>query len=158
LKNGKEGLKSCVIDLFGCRKQRSVDIDESNIMESEEKSLPFSRISEEKLEESPPTHSSITQHMQTGSSASHTNGFKLKPRNCGAPYHEQYSSGRMRANNFDCNQNSDIRMNTKSSKSSTQRKSQKEASNRKANRPNFHTMSRTTPFDQQQRIGDGIMT
>jgi hypothetical protein len=64
----------------------------------------------------------------------------------------------MRANNFDCNQNSDIRMNTKSSKSSTQRKSQNEASNRKANRPNLHTVSRTTPFDQQQRIGDGIMT
>ena len=63
----------------------------------------------------------------------------------------------MRAINFDCNQNSDIRMNTKSSKSSTQRKSQNEASNRKANRPNFHTSSRTTPFDQQQRIGDVVM-
>jgi hypothetical protein len=43
-----------VIDLFGCRQQRSEDVDESNIIESDQKSLPFSRISEEKLEESPP--------------------------------------------------------------------------------------------------------
>jgi hypothetical protein len=54
LKNGKEGLKSCVVDLFGCRK--SAQKDESNILESDEKSLPFSRISEEKCEESPSQH------------------------------------------------------------------------------------------------------
>ena len=51
LKNGKEGLKSCVVDLFGCRQREA--FDESNLVESEEKSLPFSRISEEKCEESP---------------------------------------------------------------------------------------------------------
>lgn len=51
LKNGKEGLKSCVVDLFGCRSRPTVN--DSNMGESEAKSLPFSRISEEKCEESP---------------------------------------------------------------------------------------------------------
>jgi hypothetical protein len=84
LKNGKEGLKSCVVDLFGCR-QKSAAFDESNLVESEEKSLPFSRISEEKCEESPSQqsrhHFSSVKHLKTGgSSASQTNAFKLQPR------------------------------------------------------------------------------
>lgn len=71
--------------------------------------------------------------------------------------HEQYSSGHMRVLNFDANQNSDVRMNTKSSKSSTQRKSLKDVSNLKANRPN-HFGIKNTAFEQQHRVmvGDGI--
>lgn len=51
LKNGKEGLKSCVVDLFGCRSRQQVS--NSNLAESQEHSLPCSRITEEKCEESP---------------------------------------------------------------------------------------------------------
>lgn len=80
LKNGKEGLKSCVVDLFGCRSRQQ--INESNLAESQENSLPFSRITEEKCEESPMQYNfSSLKHLQ-GSNTSNTNAFKIQPRTC----------------------------------------------------------------------------
>ena len=60
LKNGKEGLKDCVIDLFGSRTKSKME--DSNLAESHEKS--FSRITEEKCEESPMQHNfSSLKHL-----------------------------------------------------------------------------------------------
>jgi rhodanese-related sulfurtransferase len=92
LKNGKEGLKSCVVDLFGCRSRPRPD--DSIIDESEEKSLPFSRISEEKCEESPSQHFSSAKQE----------AFKIQPR----AFRHGNSSG-MRV--YDSQQNSDARAN-----------------------------------------------
>lgn len=125
LKNGKEGLKSCVVDLFGCRAKKIDDSPSSH----EDRSLPFSRITEEKCEESPSQHFSS---LKQGSVMSQCK-FKLQPRTCGEGLFQSLQKS------FDTqqkSQKSDVRMHqSKESISSTLKKD----SSRKANRPNLHS-------------------
>ena len=150
IKKGKSGLSSCRRDLFDCKEAKreermrdESDFDASNILESDQKSMPFSRISEGEFEESPP-QPSLNQRLATVSSQS--NGvFKLKPM-------PTESSGHMRSLNFDANHvSADVRMNTKSSKSSTLRKSAKRDfdSTSSRMRSNPHQGVSSSTFEQQ---------